>query len=319
MGGGTPATKDTKSASTSNKTPYGPAAQYFPALYEQGANLAFSPPTDYVAGPSEGQKSSVNQLYNLAPTAGSAGSPMVEMAKRIASGEFMDPSQNPAFAGAANAAIAPITKQFTERVLPGLTNTAIQAGGAGTGPSAFGGASLGVPQMGAVDDWTRATGDVTSKMALDYSKLGSQLLGLAPELSKEGEAQRLMPATITGAAGGQEQSWVQNAINNVLQKYSTSQSALTNFTNLLTAGNYGTQQQDATSHETSMAQQPSMLAQILQGAAGAAGIAGSMFGAPAGGTAAASTLMNLFRSGGGGPSFAQTQGNANTWIPAPYM
>jgi len=310
MGGGTPA--KTTEHSVVSKDPYGPAKEYFPTLYERGAQTLAGLPENYVAGPVQKQVMANEQLYNLAGGAGSTSGTLLDMAQRIASGEFLDPSRSSAYLGAQDAVTNQLTRGFTEKILPNLTNTAIQAGGMGGGPSAFGGASLGVPQAAAVNDWTTGTGDVLAKMALDYSKWGGSLMPVGLEYSREGEAQRLMPAAIAAAAGSTEQGWNQGALNNDIQKFQMGQTGLMNFINMLTAGNYGTNTTD--SLKTQTAAKPDAFTQALQAAGGIAGIVGAMYGVPAGGgVSAASNLMSMFR---GSP---EPQASSTSWTAPGYV
>lgn len=301
MGGSKPTIKDTRTDTSKTADPM--AAGYFPGLYNLGQQAVehagtLPVPQDFLAGPTPGQLSSVNQIYSAAPGLGGAAAPLSDMAKRVAGGFFLDPSNDPTFAGAANAAISPITRQLKENVLPGLVDQSIKAGGTGTGPSAFGGASLGINQGNALKDWETQAGNITSGMANASRTAGMNLIPQAANIAQGANQIALAPALATGAAGGTEQQFAQSSLDNLLKRYQTNLEApwagLQPMANLLTTGgfNKGT----TNSLETTTPPPANLWTQLLQGGTGLASTAGSLFSTPAGGASAASGIGSALSS-----------------------
>jgi hypothetical protein len=314
MGG---SSQTTESHAMTEKLPTKEAQKYLDPLYQQGWGFTNNIPQDYVAQANPLMQSGAQQIANVAPTMGTTGQPLVDMATRIARGEFLDPNNDPTFAGLRTATVNPLLDTLRNQVLPGLTGQAIQAGGVGGGPSAFGGASLGIPQESALNDFSKAATDAVARAASQSRLAGMSLIPQAGNIAAQGEQLKLLPGTVTGQAGEMQRSFTQMAIDDALKRYGTGQDAQQKFANLLATGGWGTQEQNATSKTT---QETSTAAQILQGLSGAAGIAGAMFGVPAGGTSAFSGIMNLFKgfgspTGGGQPSNPYYSGG---WTPAPY-
>lgn len=313
MGG---SSQTTNASSSTTKGPTAEAKPYLDPLYQQGWGFTNNIPQDYVAQANPLMQSGVNQLSNIAPSLGSTGQPLVDMATKIANGYFLDPNNDPTFAGLRTATVNPLLDTLRNQVLPGLTGNAITAGGVGGGPSAFGGASLGIPQQSALNDFSKAATDAVARAASASRTAGMALIPQAGNIAAQGEQLRLLPATVTGQAGEMQRSFTQMAIDDALKRYGTGQSAQQQFANLIATGGYGTSDTNSTSTTT---QETSMAAQILQGLSGAAGIAGAMFGVPtAGGASAFSGISNLFKG------FAAPQGGAGnpyyngSWQPAPY-
>lgn len=308
--------------------PWDIAAQYFPGLYDIGSkalasNQNLQLPSQFIAGPTAGQTSAVNQLYGAAPQLGQGADSLGAMAQRISSGEFLDPSRDPTFAGAASAAIDPVTRQLREQVLPSIIHQGISAGGSGTGPSAYGGAAMGIDEGKALQDWERTAGNITSTMANQSRMAGMSLIPQAAGMFNAADAQRLQPANVTGAAGTQERSFAQDAINNLIQQYQAQSAApwlgTDQATKLLTAGGYtsgtgttagsttgqstGTSSSNAlqnmfgTTNTVETGPKPDVATQWLQGLMGGAGMLGGLFGAPAGGTSAAAGLGSALSGG----------------------
>jgi hypothetical protein len=303
MGGPKPSIKQTTSDSSKTADPM--AAGYFPGLYEMGqhavGNASNLPvPQNFVAGPSPGQLSSINQIYGAAPGLGAAAPELSDMARRVAGGYFLDPSNDPTFADAANAAISPITRQLRENILPGLTDQSIRAGGVGAGPSAFGGASLGINQGNALKDWETQAGNITAEMANRSRAAGMGLIPQAGGIAQSANQIALAPALATGAAGSSEQQFGQSSLDNLLKRYQTNLEApwagLQPFANLLTTGGFN--RGVGSSTETTTPPPANLMTQLLQGGTGLAGMAGSLFGAPAGGTSAAAGIGSALGTAG---------------------
>lgn len=313
MGG---SSQTTNSHSMTTKLPTEQAQGYLDPLYQQGWGFTNTGiPQDFVAKANPLMYQGANMIAGQAPGMGTTGTPLVDMATKIANGYFLDPNNDPTFAGLRDATVNPLLDTLKNQVLPGITNSAIQAGGVGGGPSAYGGASLGVPVQGALNDFSKAATDAVARAASASRAAGMALIPQAGNIAAQGEQLKLLPGTVTGQAGEMQRSFAQMAIDDALKRYGVGQDAQQKFANLLATGNWGTQEQNATSTTT---QETSTAAQILQGVLGGASMAASMFGAPAGGASAFSGISNLFKgfsapTGGGGNPYYN-----GTWQPAPY-
>lgn len=308
-----PKTTTQKSDTTSKSTtgPSAAAAGYFPPLYQQGgeavtSNQGLPAPQDFVAPADPHQREALDMIYGAAPSLGSNAPALSDMAHKVASGYFLDPTNDPTFAGAASAAISPITRQLRENILPSLVDRSIRSGGTGSGPSAYGGVSLDLSEGKALQDWEQRAGDITSSMANASRGMGMNLIPQAPALAAGANNIALAPATATGAAGTQERGFAQDALTNLLQRYSMNQQApwsgLQQFANLLTTGGFKDSTGTGTQIGETTTPAPDMMTQILQGITGTAGIAGSLFGAPMGGASAISGLGSILGGLGGGGS-----------------
>lgn len=316
MGGPKTTTQKSVTATDMTAGPTKEAAPYFPGLYSQGAgavnaNQGLPVPQDFVAGADPHQRAALDMIYNVAPGLGAAAPSLTEMAKKISSGYFLDPSNDPTFAGAAHAAITPITQALTQQVLPQIVDRSIRTGGVGGGPSAYGGAGSDIANEKAIQNWSQAAGNITAGMANASRTAGMNLLPQAAGMARAGNELALAPAQAVGAAGTQERTFAQDALQNLIQRYSMNQQApwagLQQFGNLLTTGGFKNTTGSTGTTQDTTSPAPDMLTQILQGLTGGAGIAGSLFGAPAGGTSAASGIGSIFGSlGGGGATAAAT-------------
>jgi hypothetical protein len=309
MGGPKTTTQKTEQKTSQSIAPTAEAAPYFPQIYGAGAdavqqNRALPVPQEFIATADPHQMEAVKQIYNVAPGLSQTAQPLQDMATKVASGYFLDPTNDPTFQGAVNSAITPVTRALQEQVLPGIVDRSIRTGGTGAGPSAYGGASQDLSEERAVRGWSESAGNIAATMANNSRNAGLSLLPQAGDMASKANALALAPAQAIGAAGTQERSFVQDALSNILQRYTMNQQApwtgLQPFANLLTTGGFrnSTGTMSGTNDTTTPA--PDLATQLLQGGLGAAGMAASLFGAPAGGTSAASALGSIFGGLGGG-------------------
>ena len=313
MGGKpSPATSTSTTTGSSSTGPLPVAQPYFAPLYQQGSeavakNQALPVPTQFVAGENPIEAQAITGTLAKAPSLGAAGTPLSDMATKIASGYFLNPQNDPTFQGAVDAATAPILRNVTENLLPSVTNTAIRGGGVGGGPSAYGGANAGSAQdiefQRVLRDFSQNALNTSSAMAAASRAAGMNLIPQAPGIAQGANAQILAPETTTGLAGTQQQAYAQNAIDNLLQGYSANINApwqgLQQFANLLTTGGYNQGTSQSTTNAQYTPSTPSMATQILQGLLGGAGIATSLFGAgPAGAASPAANIWSTLSGGG---------------------
>jgi hypothetical protein len=299
------------------------AAPYFPGLYATGqaaltGNQNLAIPSNFVAGENPLEAQALQMMVNMAPNLGTAAPSLSNLASQIAGGYFLNPQNDPTFQGAASAALQPLYQTTTEKLLPMITHSSILGGGAGAGPSAYGGANAGsaadIENERVLRDFFQTGGATTAAMANASRAQGMNILSQAPMIAAAANQQFLAPSQAIGAAGTQEQAYAQQAINNLLQQYQYQLQApwqgVQPFANLLTTGGFTSGTGTSNTQGTYTPAQPSMATQILQGALGAAGIAGSLFGVPggAGGMSAAQNIFNMGRNlfgGGAAPGLAQ--------------
>lgn len=244
---------------------------------------------------------------------------------------FQQIGNTPGLDAVIQAALRPLNQQFTQTVLPGITDQSIAQG-------AYGGSRQDVSQERAAQNLATASGDVSAGLAYkDYSDqltralqawttsqtLGANVAqgdanraaGLATgqlsadtsswnaERERQGQAGGILqlantlglaPGTLMLGLGQQEEAFAQNPINNALAKFQGNQAGqwygLGDMANILASGNFGTTNATSTgpnpNYETSGAQTLKMLS-------GGAGMLGSLFSSPAGGTSAAGGLMSM--------------------------
>lgn len=123
-----------------------------------------------------------------------------------------DLSKNQYLQPAISAAIDPITKQFTEKVLPSIRGGAIGSG-------QLGGSREGIATSLSVQDYLNQTGNIASSMANTAYGQGLQArsaaMGMAPQLAQLG----LMPMTIGDIIGQQRQALAQKRIDEERQRF----------------------------------------------------------------------------------------------------
>lgn len=283
----------TKSEQTSGPSPM--AVPYLNDLYKAAGEALNSkqPFTGEVLAPTSGTTSTgldwIKQLAAPGGMIGQGAGDFLNMAQATARGDFLNPASNPWLAQTAQAAISPLQKQFTDIVLPGITDQAIAQG-------AYGGARQDVQQNNAANQLTRATGDITATIfGNNYQQERARQMG-AGDLLGTGYGLAAAPGRALVDVGGQETAITQNILNNALQKFMLGREnafyGLGDVANVLTAGGYGTKSGTMVgvnpNYETSGAQTAKMLM-------GGLGLAGSLFSAPMGGTSAASGFLNFFK------------------------
>lgn len=256
---------------------------------------------DFITPATQGQRDAVGMMYGAAPNLGSNAGSLTEMARKISSGYFLDPTNDPTFAAAASAAIDPVTRALQEQVLPGIVDASIRSGGTGAGPAAYGGADQTLKQQGAIKDWTTTAGNITADMAAKSRAAGMALIPQAAGISSAGNQEALLPAMTTAAAGASEYGLNDLVTKNLLAQYTNQLEApwygLSQGANVLATGGYGNT--TSTGTETKTGSTPDTATQWLQGLTGGAGLLNSLFSSPAGGTSAMSGLMGGLGTAGG--------------------
>lgn len=173
-----------------------PQTGYLTDLYSQGSDLLSSQPI-------------VNQqtMQGREMAANYGSSPALQKLIDSTQSGFntaMNPQQNPMLQRAMQAAINPITQNYQENVLGGITDQAVQAG-------QHGGSRQGIAEGIAGREYLQQVGDVATNMAFqDYTGGQERMLNAmnqAPTVANLG----MMPAEIQQSLGLQSQNdpWAQ--------------------------------------------------------------------------------------------------------------
>lgn len=155
-----------------------------------------------------GIDAALGDLSNLASSGIGASSFLLDPAN-------LDPASNPFLQGTIDAAIRPLTQQFTESVLPGIRGEAITAG-------QLGGSRQGVAEGIASRGFTDAIGDVTSGIAGQNFQQAQnrmlQALGLLPQTQSAVLAPSATLESIGGTQFGLEAAQLQEQYQRELQE-----------------------------------------------------------------------------------------------------
>lgn len=263
MGGG--GTKKT----TVENAPWAPAQSHLKGLYKS-AQEAFNATNQQtyggqtLAGPTQAQRDAVNQVKGLAPQLSAGAQPMQDLALSQLRGDWLSPDTNPYISQVAQAAINPVQQAFDANRLA-INDRSISSG-------AYGGARQDLQQERALDNFTRAAGDITAGIyGQNYAnergimQNSGQLLEMANALAMAGP-------TALANAGDVEQGWEQAALddarNKWLEELASNWSGINEYSNVLTAGGYNT--------STKTEPAPSQFANILQGLMGGASTGASL-------------------------------------------
>ena len=159
------------------------------------------------------QQSALSQAFG-----GNVGqvSDAAAQAQQFALGPVLFPESNPALQAATQAAIRPITEQFTQSVLPNIRQGAITAGG-------FGGSRQGIAEGAASQAFLRQVGDTSAEIQSEAFGQGLDLFGRAL-FAAPGTAQLgLLPTQIQEAVGLQQQQQQQRLLTEEAQRFVNAQ------------------------------------------------------------------------------------------------
>ena len=167
-----------------------PQTGYLTDLYGQGADLLGQQPPQ-----------NVNQMAGQTGALSYADSPALQNLIQSTQGGFqsaMNPQQNPMLQQAMQSAIRPITQNYQENVLGGITDQAVQAGQTG-------GSRQGVAEGIAGRGYLDTIGDVATNMAYqDFTGGQDRMLNAmqqAPTIANLG----MLPSDIQQQVGTQQQ------------------------------------------------------------------------------------------------------------------
>lgn len=266
--------KKTHTYGTQTNTPWAEASPYYPDLYKQGQEAMQSNQNnvytgDFVAQPNNAMRQGAGLLEGVAGALPNYSGDVTRNLSDVLSGKYLNLETNPYLMPALQASMKPVTDQFMQQVLPGINDAAISAG-------AYGGARQDLAQNIAVDTFGRTQNDAVTKVAYDnYLRELERMLNPAATVDSAVGALNA-PGKQLLAAGGIQQGFDQAMIDNNMKKFQYSQTApwqgLTEFSNLLTAGGFGTKTVDMTTQE-----RESNATQIAKGIIGGASMLASAF------------------------------------------
>jgi hypothetical protein len=216
-------TSPSKTTTVNTSEPWDEAKPYYEQLYAKtmtALNQTNQQPFtgEFVAGPTTAQQQGAQSLITAAPGLGTGVDAIRGLAGDTISGNYLNPESNPYLSGAIDAAIRPVTENFQNVVLPGLTDAAISGG-------AYGGARHFLTGQGLASDYERNIGDIATNMAYGNYAAERDRQMAAPSLFGQANELAQAPGTTLLAAGSQQQDWLQSAIDNAYQKFLEQQKA----------------------------------------------------------------------------------------------
>jgi hypothetical protein len=258
-----------KSTTTVENKPWGPEEQAYKDLYAS-ATSAFNSVDknpyggEYFAAPNADQQAGLASLKDAAGNMG-GGQELQDLAKSQINGDFL--KMTPELSGMIKAALDPITRKYSEVLLPGARDAAISGG-------AYGGARQDLQENQILQDYGNEASNTTANIAFQnyanergIQQNSGNLLNQAHSLMED-------PGKTLFSVGDTEQGWDQQQLAAEYQKWADAQSAPFNgmdkYAAILGSGGFGTQTQTKSSNP---------IAEVLQGLAGGLGLIGS-FGNP---------------------------------------
>ena len=130
----------------------------------------------------------------------------------LASGDVLDVNRNPGLAGAINAAVRPLTENYTETVLPGIRSSAIMTGG-------FGSNRGEINERLAGRDYERQVADTSATMANQAYQSGLDAMGRAMYAAPSVLQSGLLPATTVAGVGAQQRGFEQAGLDASMAKF----------------------------------------------------------------------------------------------------
>jgi hypothetical protein len=219
---------------------------------------------ELTAAPTSAQTAGAQGLINLAGTAQGAGQPVIDLANRQLSPDFLT-SSNDALTGAINAALDPITQKYQQDILPQLTSNAVTSG-------AYGGARDALTMQDAVErGFNREAANAIAPLAFQNYMTNEQLQQNAPGVLAQGLNLEATAPNLLLQGGGLTQGWTQDQLNQAYQQYLLNQAApwqgLPEYAGIVMSGTPG---MTRTADTTTLAGGPSRASSIFGGTLGGA-------------------------------------------------
>ena len=259
-------------------------------------------PQNWVAQATPLQWEGSQQMANVAPTLNQNAQNTFDLSKRIASGYYTNPMNDPNFQGAVKSVVDPATSNLIGSILPAIKDTALRAGGTGTGPAAYGGVTSGsspqdVMTENVLQSWGRNLTDTIGQMAQNTYTSGLNLMGLVPGLNTSAITGSLAPSLATEQAGQLQQGFGQSALDNTIKSYMAQTQLPLSFEQA--AAGVGAQGGFGNKYGSQTGPPPNLATQYLQGGLGGAGALNSLFGSGPGGSASVASNIGSGIAGAG--------------------
>jgi len=177
-------------SSTGAPTVWGGQADFLTDLYGKGADLLGQ---QAPLNPEQLQAQAMQRQY-----AGSSGLQDIIGCTQQALQSNLNPQENPYLQRAMQSAIRPLTQNYQENVLSGITDQAVQSGQSG---SSRHGIAEGIAGRG----YMAQIGDITSQMAYGDYGAGMDRMGRAIDQAGGVANLGMMPSSIYGQIGSQTQ------------------------------------------------------------------------------------------------------------------
>lgn len=183
----------------------GPAAGIAQQATQAGQSLISNPPLLPDVAPFDPLQVQAQNQY-----LGAAGGPIQDLATQAAGAEsfllnpaILEASSNPALQSYIDAALEPITTNYTQNVVPGSQIEAI--GGTGLG----GGSRAGVREANDVQNYLRQLGNTTASIAYPAYAKGLDVMGSAIARAPQTAGFQLLPGSVSDVVGNQRRDLVQ--------------------------------------------------------------------------------------------------------------
>ena len=179
-----------------------------------------SPPTDYpgqrIAPFSQQELQAQRLLASAVPMLNQQSSSANQGLNFLTSGAVLDPRTNPGLQGAIDAAIRPITENYTRNVMPSIGRNAVSAG-------QYGGTAMGKLQQQAASDYGKSIGDTSSKIVLEGYNQGLDAMSRGLYALPTVQQSSLASGQLLSALGEQQRAMEQAQIDEAVRKYTTEQ------------------------------------------------------------------------------------------------
>lgn len=232
--------------------------------YGKTSQIAYSGPLS--VDPNASQLGAVDMLKTLAPTLTGQGNATTSLANRTIAGDFLSPDSNPYLQGQIDAALDPVSRKYTESIMPSIASSAMAN-------DAFGGSREDLLRLEAGRNFANEAGNITKDIVGQNYANERQAQMLAPQMLATGQQLNLMAPQVLGQAGQTEAGWANQDIQDAMTRYQLDQAAPWNgmdaYSSIVNGGNYGG---TSTSNVINTAGGTSQLTNTILGALGGGGM-----------------------------------------------
>lgn len=233
----------TTSTGTTTTEPWSGAKPYYGDLYSAGKSAFDATKGKYWTGdfysPQNAQQTgALSGTLGLAPGQSAGAGAQRQLGLDTLNGKFLSPDSNPFIRDAVAAAMRPVTDNFQQVVLPGISDAAEQGG-------AYGGARMGLAQAVAAREYAQQQSDLASKIYYDNYIRERDRQYQAGGLLDEANTRELRPYQIMAQVGDAQQGFDQTVLDNARSKFNEQLSGpwagLDRFSALLQGGSFNSQ------------------------------------------------------------------------------